>query len=122
MKQRPLSPHLQIYKPQISSVISILHRFAGIGLCSGLVVFAWWLMAAAAGDSSYSQYFLECASSQLGQIMLAALTLCFFFYFLAELRYIGWACGYGFSIPAMTRTGWLVAVGSIALTAVVWSL
>jgi succinate dehydrogenase / fumarate reductase cytochrome b subunit len=122
MKPRPLSPHLQIYKPQISSVISILHRFAGIGLCGGLVIFAWWLMAAAGGAESYAQYFLQCAASPVGQIALALLTLCFFFYFLAELRYIAWACGYGFSIPTMNLTGWLVAVGSVALTAVVWSL
>lgn len=122
MKPRPLSPHLQIYKPQISSVISILHRFAGITLCGGLVIFAWWLMAAASGADAYAQNFLTCATSQTGRIVFMALTLCFFFYFLCEMRYLAWAFGKGFSIPTVNRTGWLVVIASFALTAVVWSL
>lgn len=119
MKARPLSPHLQIYRPQISSTISIFHRAAGLALIAGLVIAACLLVAAATSPECYAQL-LEYGASPLGQGVLLGLTLCFFFYFLAELRYLGWAFGYGFSLPVMNVTGWLVSIGSIALTALVW--
>ncbi len=120
MKPRPLSPHLQIYKPQISSIISILHRFAGLALCGGLVLFAYWLMTAASGQAAYAEHFLAFIQTPWGQGALLALTVCFFFYFLAELRYLAWAFGYGFTLPVMKVTGWLVVLGTAALTGLVW--
>ncbi|MGE3770515.1 MAG: succinate dehydrogenase, cytochrome b556 subunit [Bdellovibrionales bacterium] len=122
MKSRPLSPHLQIYKPQISSVISILHRAAGIVLCGGLVLFAWWLMTAASGAEAYNQFFLAHAITWWGRLTLLGLSFCFYFYFLAEVRYLAWAFGYGFSLPVMNITGWLVVLGTFALTALTWSV
>lgn len=119
MKPRPLSPHLQIYRPQMSSVVSIFHRAAGLALFAGIIILACWLAAAAGGPDSYAR-FVECAASVWGQGVLLALTACFFFYFLAEIRYLGWAFGYGFSLPVMNVTGWIVIVGSAALTALVW--
>lgn len=119
MKTRPLSPHLQVYRPQISSVISILHRIAGIVLVGGLLVLACWFAMFAAGPETYG-HFIEYANGQIGQGVLLVLTLCFFFYFLAELRYLGWAFGYGFSLPTMNVTGWLVTLGAFALTVLVW--
>lgn len=119
MKTRPLSPHLQIYRPQISSVISILHRAAGLALVGALVLLAYWLITAAAGPEAYASL-ASCMGSPIGQGVLLGFTLCFFFYFLAELRYLGWAFGYGFSLPVMNLTGWLVSLGAVALTALVW--
>lgn len=119
MKPRPLSPHLQIYKPQISSVISILHRAAGLVLVLALGTLACWLVLAASGAESYAR-FMACATSPIGQGILLGYTAAFFFYFLAELRYLGWAFGYGFSLPVMARTGWLVVLGTAALTALIW--
>lgn len=119
MKARPLSPHLQIYRPQISSVISIFHRAAGLALVGALMALACWLAMAASGIETYAT-FIECASSPIGQGVLLGFTICFFFYFLAELRYLAWAFGYGFSLPVMNVTGWLVSVGAIALTVLVW--
>lgn len=119
MKTRPTSPHLQIYRPQISSVISILHRAAGLALIPGLIILAMWLTAAASGPDAYAQ-FMECATSQLGQGVFLALTAAYIFYFLCELRYLGWAFGYGFSLPVMNTTGWLAVIGTAVLTALIW--
>lgn len=119
MKTRPLSPHLQIYRPQISSVISILHRAAGLALVPGLVILALWLCAAVSGPDAYAS-FMECATSQLGQGVFIALTAAYTFYFLCEVRYLAWAFGYGFSLPVMNITGWLTVIGAAALTALIW--
>jgi succinate dehydrogenase / fumarate reductase cytochrome b subunit len=117
--QRPLSPHLQIYRLQISSVLSILHRLTGVGLLLGGAWLTWWLTALAAGPDAYAaaQRF---AGSPLAQIVLAGLTWSLFYHLCNGVRHLAWDAGYGFALTDMRKSGWLVVVGSFALTALAW--
>lgn len=117
--ERPLSPHLQIYKPQISSVLSILHRITGAGLGIGLLLLAWWLIAAASGPDAFAtvQGFI---GSWLGRLILFGFTWALFFHLLNGIRHLGWDMLWGLDLPTMTRTGWAAVIGSAALTILVW--
>ncbi len=117
-KPRPLSPHLQIYKPQISSVLSIFHRMTGIALCFGLFIVAWWVIAAASGPDRYAQFHTY-AGSIVGQTVLLGWAWALMYHTLAGIRHLFWDAGYGFSIPAFTRSGWAVVIGSFALTGLI---
>lgn len=116
---RPLSPHLQVYRPQITSVLSILHRISGVILSFGIVVLVCWLAAAAAGDQSY-----ETAKGILGSIpgrvLLFGWTLAFFYHFLNGIRHLEWDTGRGFEIPQVIRSGWTVVILAGFLTLLFW--
>ena len=114
-RPRPLSPHLQVYRPQISSVLSILHRATGIALCLGMVVVGWWLIAAASGPDAYAR-FHNCADSLIGRIVLLGWAFALFYHTLAGIRHLFWDAGHGFSIAATNRSGWAVVIGSLVLT------
>lgn len=125
-RQRPLSPHLQIYKPQITSIMSILHRATGIALSVGLVVLAWWI-AAAAGEAPYFDFVSAVLGSWIGVIALAGWSFCFFYHLLNGIRHLLWDAGWGFELPQVYASGRAVFVGAIVLTlaaivigAVVW--
>ena len=117
--ERPLSPHLQIYKPQISSVLSILHRITGAGLGIGLLLLAWWLIAAASGPDAFAtvQGFI---GNWLGRLILFGFTWALFYHLLNGIRHLGWDLLFGLDLPTMTKTGWAVVVGSAALTILTW--
>lgn len=116
---RPLSPHLQVYKPQITSVLSILHRIAGVFLSIGTVVLIGWLVAAATSAEAYS-----CAQdiigSIIGQLALAGWTVCLFYHLFNGIRHLYWNTGRGFEMSSVTRSGILVIIATIACTAAVW--
>ena len=101
-RSRPLSPHLGIYKPQITLVLSILHRITGMGLAFGLVVFVFWLVALAGGSESYD-IFIGWIHSLLGQIILFGLTAALFFHFCAGIRHMLWNIGIGFDIKECVK-------------------
>ena len=116
---RPLSPHLQIYRPQITSILSILHRMTGVGLTLGGVLVVWWLLAAATGP----EYFATVdglITSWLGHLVLLGLTWALSYHFLNGIRHLFWDLGYGFDLPSVDRTGIAVAVGSGVLTVLLW--
>jgi succinate dehydrogenase / fumarate reductase cytochrome b subunit len=117
--ERPLSPHLQIYKPQISSVLSILHRITGAALGIGLLLLAWWLIAAASGPDAFAtvQGFI---GSWLGRTILFGFTWALFYHLLNGIRHLGWDLLLGLDLPTMTRTGWTVVIGSVVLTILTW--
>lgn len=117
--ERPLSPHLTIYKPQITSVLSITHRLTGVYLSLGLVVFVAWLWTAAYCPESYPR-FVEYSSSLWGQLLLMAWTLAFFYHFINGIRHLFWDMGAGLDLPAATRSGWITIVGSLFITAYLW--
>jgi succinate dehydrogenase / fumarate reductase, cytochrome b subunit len=117
--QRPLSPHLQIYRPQISMVLSILHRMTGVALLLGAAWLTWWLTALAAGPEAFAQQ-QRFAASPVGQIALAGLAWSLFYHLCNGLRHLAWDAGYGFALPAMRKSGWAVVIGSFALTALAW--
>jgi succinate dehydrogenase / fumarate reductase cytochrome b subunit len=118
---RPLSPHLQIYRPQITSVLSILHRMTGVGLMLGGVVVVWWLIAAASGPE-YFELVDGLVTSWLGHLVLLGLTWALCYHLLNGVRHLVWDTGRGFNLDTVDKSGMAVAVGSAVLTAVLWLL
>ena len=118
-RSRPLSPHLQIYRPEISSVLSILHRLTGIALFFGTAIWVWWLIAAAMGEDEFEtvQWFM---GSWLGQILLLGWTWATFYHLCNGIRHLFWDIGKGFELKTMAATGWLVVVAAFGLTAAAW--
>ena len=116
---RPLSPHLQIYKPQLTSGLSILHRMTGVFLSFGILVFVGWLTALAQGAAAY-QTFLICAQSVPGQLVLLGLTGAFFFHLSCGIRHLFWSAGFFLDIHAAYKTGYIALAATVLLTAGVW--
>jgi succinate dehydrogenase / fumarate reductase cytochrome b subunit len=116
---RPLSPHLQIYRPQISSVLSILHRITGVALAIGTLLLIWWLIAAASGPEAFdaAEGFI---ASWLGRLLLLGWTFALFYHLCNGIRHLAWDAGWGFEIKTMTATGWLVVIAALALTLISW--
>ena len=112
---RPLSPHLQIYKPQLTSVLSITHRATGLFLCLGALVFAWWITALAVGPDAFATV-RGALDSWFGRLLLAAWTFSFFFHLCNGVRHLFWDAGYGFELRTAYASGKAVVVASIALT------
>lgn len=116
---RPLSPHLQIYKPQLTSMLSIAHRFTGIALVFGIFALVYWITSVALGEPIFTKtqsYF----SNWYGQIALFGWSFCFFFHLCNGIRHIFWDAGFGLELPHVYRSGWLVIYGSISLTLFIW--
>ena len=116
---RPLSPHLQIYRWQITSVLSILHRFTGLALSVGTLLLVWWLVALASGPDAFAtaQAFV---GSWLGRLLLLGWSFSLFFHLANGIRHLFWDAGYGFEIKTTTASGWAVVVASVALTVIAW--
>ena len=117
--RRPTSPHLTIYNPQISTVLSITHRMTGVWLSVGAAVLVAWLYVVAYDPASYSKWY-ECMSSWVGQIALLSWTFAFYFHLCSGIRHLFWDIGKGYAVPTMNLTGWLVIFFSAAFTAVTW--
>jgi len=117
--QRPLSPHLQVYRPQITSVSSILHRVTGVALSVGTILLVWWLVAAASGASAFGtvQGFM---ASPIGLLLLFGWTAALFYHFFAGIRHLVWDAGYGFDKPTYHTTGYAVFAATAAATVLVW--
>ena len=118
-KSRPLSPHLQIYRWQLHMVMSILHRMTGAALGLGPILMVWWLMALAAGPSAYDT-FTKAASSPVGQVVLFGFSYSLFYHLLNGIRHLYWDAGQGFEPATVRRTGQLVLVASLVVTAGAW--
>ena len=118
---RPLSPHIQIYKLQLTSVLSIFHRATGVFLCLGAVVFAWWVTALALGPEAYGAV-RGVLGSWIGRLFLFAWTFSFFFHLCNGVRHLFWDAGLGFEIRTAYGSGKAVVVASIALTFVAFGL
>jgi succinate dehydrogenase cytochrome b subunit len=116
---RPLSPHLSIYRWPITMTLSILHRISGVALSVGLVVFAWWLLAASTGGAAYAQ-FAGLAGSLPGQVVLVAFSAAFFFHLANGIRHLVWDFGYGFELTTANASAWFVLVLTVVLTVAFW--
>ena len=116
---RPLSPDLQIYRPQLTSVLSITHRLTGVALSIGSPLLVCWLIAAAAGPSAYAALhgFL---ASWLGLLLLFGWTFSLFFHLCNGIRHLFWDAGYGFDLQTIYASGWAVVAISIGLTLTAW--
>ncbi|POF34038.1 succinate dehydrogenase, cytochrome b556 subunit [Roseibium marinum] len=116
---RPLSPHLQIYKPILTMVMSILHRITGAALYFGTVLLAWWLIAAAAGPS-YFDFVNGIYGSILGRLVLFGFTWALVHHMLGGLRHLIWAMGAGFGKEAREWMAKATIIGSVSLTLILW--
>ena len=117
-RARPLSPHLQIYRWQISNTLSIMHRLTGVILAVGFAVLTAWLMAIATGSDAYATI-MKLLKGPLGVLLLTGWTAAFFFHFFNGLRHLFWDAGLGFEKHRSRLTGWLSLAGTALLTAVV---
>ncbi len=120
-RDRPLSPHLQVYRPQITSVLSIAHRATGIVLAAGLILLLWWLAAAASGADAFATV-QEAAGSFLGRLFLFGWTFALFYHLCNGIRHLFWDMGRGFELATVSLTGWLALGGAVALTGLSWVL
>ena len=114
-KNNPLSPHLQIYKWQISSLLSITHRIVGVINILAITLICIWTLSLLAGEDSYeiTQIFLR---SFFGKFIIVFLCWTFSFHILNEIRHLIWDMGYGFDLKVSKITGVMVFFGSFALT------
>jgi succinate dehydrogenase / fumarate reductase cytochrome b subunit len=116
---RPLSPHLQVYKPQITSVLSILHRITGVALAAGTLLLVWWLIAAAIGPGYFGTV-QAVIGSWIGRLLLFGWSFALFYHLCNGIRHLFWDMGRGFELPTVAASGWAVVIVSIALTAAAW--
>lgn len=117
--KRPLSPHLQIYRPQLTSVLSITHRLSGVALAVGTLLLVYWLAAAAAGPEAFesAQSFV---GSFVGRLLLFGWTVGLFFHLCNGIRHLVWDVGLGFELDEVYRSGWTVVAATAVLSLLVW--
>jgi len=118
-KPRPLSPHLQVYKPQITSVLSIFHRATGVGLCAALPVLVWWLVALSRGATDYA-LFMECITSPIGKIFLMGWSWALSYHLCTGIRHLIWDTGHGLEIKQVYTSGKIALGASSLLTIILW--
>lgn len=120
MPQRPLSPHLGIYRWQLTMTLSILHRATGIALAAGTILICAALLALAAGPQTYAVVQTFCAS-KIGVFLLAGWSWSLCFHLCNGIRHLAWDTGWGFEIPKAYFTGWSVVIVSGAMTLLIWA-
>lgn len=118
-RDRPRSPNIQIYRPQLTSVLSIANRISGAFLSIVAVGLVVWLIAAAAGPQAYAAV-QGAMASWIGQILLFGATFAFFLHLCGGIRHLAWDAGYGFELPAIYTSGWIVVAMSIVLAVATW--
>jgi succinate dehydrogenase / fumarate reductase, cytochrome b subunit len=120
-RARPLSPHLQVYKPQITSVLSIIHRATGIALAVGTVLLTAWVVLVAVGPEAY-EGFAGFLGSWFGKLLLLGWSVALFYHLLNGIRHLFWDAGYGFELPTVQTTGYVVLIGTAVLTVLAWGV
>ena len=118
---RPLSPHLQIYKPMLTMMMSIFHRLTGAALYFGTLLLAWWLIAAATGPD-YFNFVNDFLGSVLGRLLLFGFSWALFHHMLGGIRHLVWDTGRGFELGTVEIMARLTLLGSFSLTIVTWVL
>lgn len=118
-RNRPLSPHLQIYRFELHMAMSIFHRATGAAMGVGLLLMVWALVALASGPEAFDQ-FVICMASPLGRVVLFGFTLALVYHALNGVRHLNWDAGHGLSKEASRRSGQVVIVLALALSAAVF--
>ena len=120
MNSRPLSPHLGVYKFLYTMALSILHRLTGMAATLGFLAFAWWLMALATGPESYARA-MRLLSTPVAKLLLVGFTFSFVYHCCNGIRHLVWDTGRGLERAQARRSGRVVIVAAVLLTAlVVW--
>jgi len=116
---RPLSPHLQIYSPMLTMMLSIVHRLTGAALYFGTILLAWWLIAAAVGPE-YFAFVQDFMGSYLGRLILFGYTWALIHHMFGGLRHLIWDTGRGFELATAEFMARLTIGGSVITTLVIW--
>jgi succinate dehydrogenase / fumarate reductase cytochrome b subunit len=119
MKERPLSPHLQIYRWRLTMALSILHRMSGVALAIGTVMVVWMLLAAASGEAAFQQ-FITCVTSVPGQVLLFGWSVALFYHMCNGIRHLFWDMGLGFEPKVAYASGYAVLAATAILTGLIW--
>ena len=115
MDNRPLSPHLTVYKPQITSVLSIFHRITGAGLAVSTVLVVFWLASLAIGEGTFKG-FNNFLNNPFIIIVLVSSLWALWYHFCTGLRHLYWDMGYGYDLKSVTISGWVAVIFSFVLT------
>lgn len=116
---RPISPHLQIYRPQLTSVMSISHRVTGVLLSVGLIVLAYWVIAAATGPDAYATA-QALLGSWLGQVLLFFWSFALYYHLCNGIRHLVWDTGNALELEAVYSSGYIALAAAVVLTLVTW--
>lgn len=119
LRARPLSPHLTIYKPMLTMTMSIVHRITGMALYFGMLLLAWWLVAAASGLNAYG-HFQDFMGTFIGRLVLLGYTWALMHHMLGGIRHLIWDTGRGFGPSEREWLTMATLVGGIVLTILVW--
>ena len=119
MIRRPLSPHMQVYRPQLTSLLSIMNRVTGIAISLGTLLLVWWLVAAAIGPGAFAtvQGFV---GSWFGLFLLFGWTASLFYHFFGGIRHLAWDLGYGFELESTHVSGWATVIAAVICTVLTW--
>ncbi len=120
LPQRPRSPNIQNYRPQLTSVLSIANRITALISTLALVALVAWLIAAALSPQAYD-VMSAVAASPVGRAILVLSTFAFFLHLCGGIRHLLWDCGVGFGLPAIYASGWAILAMSVVLTAGAWT-
>lgn len=116
---RPLSPHLSIYRWPITMALSILHRMTGVALSLGFVMLAVWLFDIASGADAYA-VFMKYMDTLIGKLLLVGWSFAFFYHLSNGVRHLVWDTGRGLEKEQATSSAWLVLIAAVLLTGVFW--
>jgi succinate dehydrogenase / fumarate reductase cytochrome b subunit len=116
---QPLSPHLQIYRPLVNMVMSIIHRMTGAALYLGTIMMGWWLIALASGPEAYAA-FQGFIASLIGRLVLFGFTWALVHHMLGGIRHFVWDTGRGFELATVDRMSWATIIGSVVATLAIW--
>jgi succinate dehydrogenase / fumarate reductase cytochrome b subunit len=119
--QRPLSPHLDVWRWHVTLAASILHRLTGMAIYVGALIVAGWAVALAAGEEAYGDY-MGLLGSLPGKVVLFGLTVCVFYHLGAGIRHLVWDTGRGFDLKTANLSAWVVIVFAIVAAAALWTL
>ncbi|HHK74275.1 MAG TPA: succinate dehydrogenase, cytochrome b556 subunit [Rhizobiales bacterium] len=117
--ERPLSPHLQIYSPMFTMIMSVMHRITGAALYFGTIILAWWLISAASG-AHYFSFVNAFVSSWLGRLILVGYTWALIHHMIGGIRHFIWDTGAMFDKRSLEVSAWAMFISSVVLTWVVW--
>ena len=118
---RPLSPHLQVYRLPMLAILSIFHRITGVALAVGTLLLTYWLVAAASGPDAFATA-QGLIGSIIGRLLLFGWSFALFFHLCNGIRHLIWDAGYGFEIASATRSGMTVVAAAAVLTLATWAL
>lgn len=120
-RERPLSPHLQVYKRQVQMMTSITHRATGMVLVVGMLALIWGLGALAAGRGPWND-FVAGVGSPIGMLLLFGFSWALAYHLINGIRHLAQDAGHGFAIPDFVRSSWISVFGSVALVLLVWGV